>query len=570
VTRVPRSLLLAAGGVVVVGVVGLGATTAFAGDSVARGVHVADVDLGGQDRAQARRAIEAALAGRSTAAMAVLVDGVRKELHPAASGLSLDTAAVVDDAVSTGPIDRLRGLLGARREVAPRASVDEDALRTAVTRLKHQVDRKPREGAVRFRDGATPYALPPLTGRSLDLDGTVEAVRQAYLRSDRPVELPVEVAPVKSTAAGVQAALTTVAQPAVAAPIVLEVEGEPLEVRPADIAAGLTLEADAAGVLAPKVDGAKVLASLGDRVDAVESEPTDARIRIRDGQPTVVPAVTGKTLQAAPLGAAVARLLAQPAPRQAVLPLQVEQPELTTAEAGALGVREAIGTFTTRFPCCRPRVQNIRRIAELVDNSLVMPGETFSLNGKVGRRTKANGFVDAPQILKGEFVDDVGGGVSQFATTMFNAVFFSGLQDVEHKAHSYYITRYPEGREATVFFPSVDLKWKNDSPHGVLVTTSTTSTSVTVTFWGTKRYDIEAAKSPRTRIRPFEKRYVERDDCTAAEGHEGFDITVTRIFKRGGTVVKRERFFTRYEPEPNFICGPPPPGTPESQISRAS
>jgi vancomycin resistance protein YoaR len=570
VNRLPRSLLLGVGGAVVVGVVGLGATTAFAGDSVARGVHVADVDLGGQDRAQARAAVEAALQSRANAPVPVLVDGVRKELDPAASGLSLDTAAVVDDAVSTGPIDRLRGLLGARREVEPQATVDEDALRTAVTRLKNQVDRKPREGSVRFKDDATPYALAPLTGRTLDVDGTIEAVRSAYLREDEPVEAPVEVTPVKSTAAGVQAALAQVAQPAVAASIVLDVEGQPLEVRPTDIAAGLALEADATGALRPELDGAKVLASLGERVGAVESEPTDARIRIRDGAPTVIPAVTGKTVQAAPLAAALTSVLTAPAPRRAVLPLQVEQPELTTAEAGALGVKEVIGTFTTRFPCCRPRVQNIRRIAEIVDNTLVMPGDTFSLNGKVGRRTKANGFVDAPQILKGEFVDDVGGGVSQFATTMFNAVFFSGLEDVEHKAHSYYITRYPEGREATVFFPSVDLKWKNDSPHGVLVTTSTTGTSVTVTFWGTKRFEIDAVKGPRTRIRPFEKRYVQRDDCTAAEGHEGFDITVTRIFKRGGAVVKREKFFTRYEPEPNFICGPPPPGTPESQISPSS
>ncbi len=188
----------------------------------------------------------------------------------------------------------------------------------------------------------------------------------------------------------------------------------------------------------------------------------------------------------------------------------------------------------------------------------MLPGEIFSLNGSVGRRTAAKGFVSAPQILDGEFVKDVGGGVSQFATTMFNAVFFSGLEDVEHKAHSYYITRYPEGREATVFYPEVDLKWRNDSGKGVLVTTSSTGTSVTVTFWGTKRYEIEAQKGPRTRVRPFEKQYVTREDCTPASGHEGFDVVVTRVFRQGGREVKRERFSTRYLPEPNFVCGPPP------------
>jgi vancomycin resistance protein YoaR len=183
----------------------------------------------------------------------------------------------------------------------------------------------------------------------------------------------------------------------------------------------------------------------------------------------------------------------------------------------------------------------------------------------VGRRDRARGFVEAPQILRGQFVKDVGGGVSQFATTMFNAVFFSGMKDIEHHPHSYYISRYPPGREATVSFPQPDLKWQNDSPDGVLVKTSYTQRSITVTFWGTKRYEIESVTGERTRIKPFGKEYVDRDDCTPASGAEGFDIVVTRVFKKNGVVIRREPFKTRYLPEPNFICGPPPPGQPAKQ-----
>ncbi len=552
-----RVLLLSAGGVVVAGGALLGVATVASGSEVPRGVSVAGVDLGGADRAAATARVRDALSPVSSARVAVQADDVTRTLEPAASGLAVDVDAVVDEALAGGPLDRVKGLLGAGREVAVVADVDREQLRTALGAVKKAVDRAPREGTIRFAE-ARPVAVPPLTGRTVDLDAAVQAVEDGWLDADGPIALPVTTEKVTSTTEGVQAALAAVATPAVAAPVVVDLGARPLEVRPADIAAALTFDVDASGALVPTLSGPALRTALGARADAVERPPVEATVRLRNGRPQVVPSVTGLVLDADALAAAVLPALALPAPRTASLALTEAQPSLTTAKAQALGVTEVIGTFTTRFPCCAPRVTNIRRIAQLVDDTLVLPGETFSLNGEVGRRTEAKGFVSAPQILDGEFVKDFGGGVSQFATTMFNAVFFSGLEDVAHKAHSYYITRYPEGREATVFFPEVDLKWRNDSGKGVLVTTSTTGTSVTVTFWGTKRYEVEALKGPRTRVRPFEKKYITREDCTPASGHEGFDVVVTRVFRQGGREVKRERFSTRYQPEPNFICGPPP------------
>jgi vancomycin resistance protein YoaR len=174
--------------------------------------------------------------------------------------------------------------------------------------------------------------------------------------------------------------------------------------------------------------------------------------------------------------------------------------------------------------------------------------------------------VQAPQILRGQFVKDVGGGVSQFATTLFNAVFFSGLRDVQHTPHSYYISRYPPGRESTVSYPQPDFRFQDDAPTGVLITTSYTARSITVTFWGTKRYDVESVTGPRTRVRPFGTEYVDRPDCTKSAGAEGFDIVVTRVFKDlAGHVLRRQPFKTRYLPEPHFVCGKPPPGQPAKQ-----
>jgi vancomycin resistance protein YoaR len=287
----------------------------------------------------------------------------------------------------------------------------------------------------------------------------------------------------------------------------------------------------------------------------------DATFDVSSGTPVVVPSRAGRTVSAEDLAAAVRGVLTEPEPRRATVPLTTAQPRLTTEQARDLGVVEVLGSFTSEHPCCRPRVQNIHRIADIVDGHVVLPGERFDLNAVVGPRDRARGFVEAPQILEGEFVDRVGGGVSQFATALFNAVFFSGLEDVEHSPHSYYLTRYPPGREATVSWPKPDLVFRNDSPHGVLIDTSYTDTSITVTFWGTKRFDeVRSETGPRVRLRDFDTRYVTRPDCTATDGQQGFDITVTRVFVQDGREVRREPFRTRYKPEPRFICGPPPPG----------
>ncbi|MEV4348563.1 VanW family protein [Actinoplanes sp. NPDC049596] len=148
------------------------------------------------------------------------------------------------------------------------------------------------------------------------------------------------------------------------------------------------------------------------------------------------------------------------------------------------GVDQLIGTFTTYHPCCAPRVTNIHRIAELIDNTVVPAGGTFSLNDAAGERTKANGFVAAPAIVDGELEDQLGGGVSQFSTTLFNAAWFAGLDIEKHQPHSLYISRYPPGREATLDWRSIDNVIKNDTDAPFVIRARTTDTSVTVGIYG--------------------------------------------------------------------------------------
>jgi vancomycin resistance protein YoaR len=233
----------------------------------------------------------------------------------------------------------------------------------------------------------------------------------------------------------------------------------------------------------------------------------------------------------------------------------VQRPELTTAEARALGIREVVSEFTTGSFAQDSGV-NIRRVAEEVDGAIVAPGETFSLNGYTGHRGAAQGYVEAGIIKNGRPARGIGGGISQFATTLFNASYFAGMTDIEHHEHSYYISRYPEGREATVFEGVLDVKFRNDSPSGILIDTSWTPESITVRFWSTKHYDVESITSDRSEFTDPPTKRISGDPCIETSGSPGFTVSNTRVVRDAdtGAVVSRNSHTTVYDPVPRVIC----------------
>ncbi len=211
-------------------------------------------------------------------------------------------------------------------------------------------------------------------------------------------------------------------------------------------------------------------------------------------------------------------------------------------------IREQVSTFTTYYPNAEYRNVNIGRAAEIIDGTVLAPGETFSMNDTVGERTRENGFTEGFIISNGILKEDLGGGVSQMATTLFNAAFFAGLEDVEHKPHSFYIDRYPVGREATVAWGAIDLRFKNDTPYGILIDTNVTPGDatgtgvVTATLYSTKYWDITSKTGERYDYTQPTTRTLSGDDCYAYEGSSGFSINVWRYFRRAGeSALERDR-----------------------------
>ena len=235
----------------------------------------------------------------------------------------------------------------------------------------------------------------------------------------------------------------------------LSFDGSTVKVFPADYTAALSL-VPIDGELVPSLDAAKLAEVVAAKV--TQGAPVDATVALVGGTPQVVPAKPGVTFDEQELEAGFLATAAKPqGERTLAVDAKVAQPAFTTKDARALGIKEHVSTFTTYFPYAEYRNVNLGRAAELIDGTVLKPGETFSLNDTVGERTEANGFTEGYIITDGILVQDLGGGVSQIATTTFNAMFFAGLEDVEHKPHSFYIDRYPIGREATVAWGAVDL-----------------------------------------------------------------------------------------------------------------
>jgi vancomycin resistance protein YoaR len=232
----------------------------------------------------------------------------------------------------------------------------------------------------------------------------------------------------------------------------------------------------------------------------------------------------------------IERALAVGQTEPVLLDVEVVPPKKATNALQTMGIKEIVSTFTTKHKAGEERVKNIHHIADLVRGMVLAPGETFSVNEFIGPRSAENGFFEAPTIEYGVHTPAFGGGISQFATTLFNASFFGGLDIREYKPHSLYIPRYPFGREATLSYPKPDLRIRNGTPFGVLIWPTYTDTSITIDLYSTKNVDS-----------------IELDQNITLRGECKVSITRRqRTFSNG--VVKVDQFRAEYLPKEGVNC----------------
>lgn len=533
------------------------------------GLELSGVELGGL-RSDALRAVIADVAAdRAAIEITAVRDDEQVTATAADIGYRLDVdrtvVAVLDRGRQANPIaalaDHIRAFSGTI-PIEPVQTIDAAQLDTWVTMTADELSLASVAGGVWF-EGATVLREDPQPGARVLVDPLRAAARDAVFRG-YPTTIRVVTEPVSAELdrSEVDAAFAA-AIAAVSAPVRLFRQDASYTFTPEELGTILRVVRGGAGEPTLKLDadpGATAEVLTPQERAPFESDPVDARFTVAGPTVLISESAAGLRFDPALTAEQVLALATGDGPREAAFVLEVVEPDLSSEEARGLNIVEQVSTFTTNHPCCQSRVQNIHRIADLVDGAVIRPGETFSLNGHVGDRTAAKGFVPGGAIQDGEFVDEIGGGVSQFTTTMFNAAYFGGYGIVEHKPHSYYISRYPEGREATLNFPTVDLRIRNTSPHGILVQTSYTDTSITVSFYGKRWVTVESITGPRTNPRSSETEYRENPELPVGDervvqegGTPGFDVTVTRILRFPNGEVKQEEYRTTYLAEPTII-----------------
>ncbi|WP_367323326.1 VanW family protein [Streptomyces sp. HUAS ZL42] len=551
------------GGALTVGLGGLYlAGLLVTGGEIEAGTTVRGVDIGGLSRTEAIRKLDGHLAAAGSRDLAVKVGDRGGTVDPRQAGLTFDAEQTVDRAARTGsdPFSVIGGFFHSGGDIEPVVRLDEGKARTALGKLAKSLDQKVRDGAVTFEDGQVEQVAPH-SGYALDVDAAIDTLRTSFLRgaAHTVTALPARETEPRVGAQEVRRAVRDFARPAMSAPVTLTADGRRFTVGQAVVGEYLTMRPDGSGRLIPKLDGRGLRSApaVARPLAGVTTTAKNAVLRL-DGDRVVVTddARTGVQITDKALSKAVLPLLTEAgAARAGDVAVRRIQPEVTRENAARLGLTEKMSSFTVNFEPAAYRTKNIGRAAQLINGSVVMPDETWSFNRTVGERTEANGFVEGIMIRDDQFTKASGGGVSSVATTVFNAMFFAGVKPVEHGAHSFYIERYPEGREATVAWGSLDLRFTNDSGHAMYIQAESTDTSVTVSFIGTKKYDeIKSVKGPRTNVKPPEQKVSADEKCVPQTPLEGFDVTVERVFHDDGREVKREPFRTHYTPRDEITC----------------
>lgn len=448
------------------------------------------VELGGLTPAEADEALGLLEQELSVAPVSVVISGEQTSVLPQQLGFTLDRSAMIDRAMERG---REGGLSEQFRwwlsnvlttgELDPIGSLDEGAVEAVLTTWDVDVVGDPPVPGGVAVDGTTPVPVYPEPGLQVDRASARDRLLDASLRA-RPsiAELTTAVAASRVTRADVDAAVSR-ANLWLASPVELVADDVTIEFSVADLAAAFNSNV-VDGVVELGFDPELVAGFLEARRTQLEAPPVDARLEVDGYEVVVRPGRNGTLIDPAATAEALAAA-ASSVRRQGELPfVEGAEPDITTAELEALGIEHLVAEFTTYHPCCQNRVNNIHLMADIVDGAIVAPGATFGVNDHVGERTTERGFLEDGTIIQGELVETVGGGVSQFATTMYNAVFWSGYEVVTHKPHSFYFSRYPEGIEATISWQQPELAFRNDTDSAVWIRTAYTDTSITVRIYG--------------------------------------------------------------------------------------
>ncbi len=602
-------LLLAAGLLVLAGIGAVAGYEWRYHDRVYEGVYTAGIPLGGLTVDEAADAIRDALTPYPGAAVTLRYGAQAWELAPADLGVDVNAAATAAAGFAVGRhepvltyesslLDLLTGLLydlldqgyalNTGIDIEPVLRVDDARLSATLRAIAADVDLAPQEGQISI-EGLRATGTPGKLGRQVNLNATRTALME-LVATGKGGSAPLVVRELRPTVIAVEDALQR-AQALAERQLVLVAETlDGRQEHPID-AARLTewlqltptTGPDGGVDLGVTLDRERVAALVSELAGQLNRPMRDGTIDW-DGQGVVVLAHSERGQQVdveASVAAIEAALVGEVAPAASVaageiaatehitLPVKLLEPQVDTTKVAEMGIVELVSEGTSSFRGSPPeRVHNIVTAADKFQHVVVPPGEVFSFNQNVGSVSAANGFTDALVIAGDRTAVGIGGGVCQVSTTAYRAAFFGGFPMVERHAHGYVVGWYGEpGMDASIYTPSVDFRFRNDTQHYLLIKSYVNTAKGTLTFriFGTKPgRTVEMVRQPATNVQPAPPPLYQ-EDAKLAKGQikqvdwavKGMDVVIKRVIRYADGAVKEENIVSKYRPwRAIYLYGP--------------
>ena len=310
----------------------------------------------------------------------------------------------------------------------------------------------------------------------------------------------------------------------------------------------------------------------------IDKEPANPSLDLendRSGQ-TVLPGIVGVSFDVASANAALAN--APEDQRFVELPVDVQQPNMTTEQFEALLFRDKLSSVTTQFNASLVnRTINVKLAGNSCNGAILNPGDVFSYNGTVGPRTVERGYREATIFNQGTTEDGVGGGICQVSSTIYSAALHADLKIVERYNHSLMITYISLGEDATVAWGSADFRFQNNTDMPIKVSVSFSGSSITVSIWGTafqnktvKMATNKLSETPWTTITQVDNTLKPGEQVVKNNGFTGYTTETYRVVYIDGVEVSRtfenRSVYRKLDklilvgPDAEVI-GPPPPET---------
>jgi vancomycin resistance protein YoaR len=566
-----------------VGLIAAGVLFAGSPERIPAGVTLAGVNVAGLTAEEAETKLRKRAAELASVPVVFSAGKRRWAITPRQLEVRVDWNAAVEEAldVGEGPLP-LRGLKRVKvrlfgEDLEPHADYFEAGLEFRVNDMARRVERPAREAAIALR-GLTPVIVPAEAGRELVREEAKSMIVAALAGFERtPVTLPVRVDEPEVTAARLEPVADQV-RTALSAPVRFRFRGAQLTIQPSELAPLLDLPRDGRTQL--RVGGPAAVRFFRNLARGVARKPVSAEFEPLAGDRVrVVPGHNGRALDVEASGRSLLAGALSTTRREAVLVVGTVEPRLTTAEARSLRITRLLSAYRTAYSGTYDRIRNLQLAVGALDGTLLAPGKEFSFNREVGPRTRERGYRRAPVIINGEYKDGVGGGVSQVATTVFNAAWEAGLKVTARTAHALYISRYPLGRDATVNYPDVDFRFRNDTKGWIYIRARYDDTGIAIMLLGrpTNRRvvsvagELEEIGPPEVEHEPDPTLFV-GEKVVEDLGEPARAVSVIRTVYVGDEVLYRETWHTTYRSEPKIVrvgtmpkpveTKPPPPPPP--------